>query len=363
MMHKLYLLTLSCILTMQCFSQYSEQFQKIISYETCKGLVDTVKENWEYDLVKDYYNSGFAAPNRGNTYIILPCIRGVDKNDIEILFGKPNYSSTLLWRYYTSPPDHYEYVESYLSVSFQSGKVNDIWITNCNGARNEFLANWEYVIGHNYYKSGFTPAKQGKKDIDATCLEHIDQEGFELIFGKPNSGYTYSHMTAMKPMEWDDKGRKTSTKSRSSNKKTNLRYHTSPLDPQWGYPGSFMTVMFESITGEVVKMWETNCVGLMDSIETKWNYIDSLEYYKMNFDMVEMNLYSECLLPIDSNEVVEIFGKPSARNPYYPTPQWRYYINPNKYEDEYKGSYLVFDFSKSGVLSSINLSFYTAPSH
>lgn len=362
-MYRLSVLTLFCAFTICCSGQYSEQFQKIISYKACESLIDTVKQNWKYKPTKNYCQNGFASSNPGKTYIILPCIKGVDKGDCEILFGKPNYSSNLLWRYHTSPPDHYEYVESYLSISFQSGKVKDIWITNCEGSRDEFLANWEYVIDHDYYKSGFTPAKFGKKDIDATCLEHIDQEGFEIIFGKPNSGYAYSHMTAMKPVEWDDKGKKTSTKSRSSNKKTNMRYHTAPLDSHWGLPGSYMTVMFESITGEVVKMWETNCIGLKDSIETKWNYVDSLDYYRMDFDMVEMNVYSECLLPIDSNEVVEIFGKPSSRNPNYPTPQWRYYINPNDDKDEYKGNFLVFDFSKEGVLFSIHLSFYTVPSH
>ena len=84
------------------FAQFSDEFQKIIETENCRTLLDSIKYNWKFNKKKNYYQSNllFKSPD---TLVLkqvnLPCIKGIKKDDIQILFGKPHKrgSRTARW--------------------------------------------------------------------------------------------------------------------------------------------------------------------------------------------------------------------------------------------------------------------------
>lgn len=150
--------SLFIVLTSHCFGQYSDEFLKITEYETCTTLIDSVKHNWAFNKKKNYYYSQFTPSELTTKWINFPCIRGIKKEDIKVLFGQPNVIiGKRLWKYYTAPPHKNGFANSYLSIHFNIyDRIDKISERNQKGVlkrqKKNWKQNWRYIDTLGYYQ-------------------------------------------------------------------------------------------------------------------------------------------------------------------------------------------------------------------
>ncbi len=218
--------------------------------------------------------------------------------------------------------------------------------TNCVGTGNYIANNWEYQTQQDYYKTSFNPVEQGVEKLEIPCINHIDRELFQNIFGTPNLSFIHSS-TLLKI----DKNNQNTVKP---NQKTRDRYYTSPhfvdnfdftlLEVDF-YPATQNHPVFNEI--RVI-----NCQNITDTIISRLSYIDSLGHYnytkKGEKDLLrDAQLYSSCFSEMDSSMVRTLFGKPSV---IINKTEWEYRLRGG----EQKGYSFKMSFNSNGTLSAIN---------
>ena len=349
------LCTLTTLLTvvLNSFGQYSKEFQTIVDYKSCRTLIDTVAKNWVLKENKKYYESNFTLKDTVSKEIILPCIRGVKRDDIKILFGAPSAESKNIWKYYTSPIDNNGFVESYLLIEFQNNRLTKITENNCAGTLQYINKNWKYAKARNYYKTSFTPDRQGIKKIEISCISKLDRHVFQNIFGEPHLAFKSKITTPMQKREWDDEGNEIQPEL-IDNQNIIYRYYTSRSPRE--YENNIMEVTFypANIYREAINRIETkNCQNIIDTIKARLSYIDSLDHYQYKSEnkfLNDVRLYSTCLYGMDTAAVIPIFGRPSVINKER---VWEYHTNDTNYDGQYRGNGMKLYFYENGTLSNI----------
>lgn len=355
----LFTLTILITLTSKCFGQFSDEFQKIIEYGTCKSLIDSINKNWSYNSKKECYESSFGITRNGTKEVQLPCVRGIKSEDVNLLFGNPNDKQGKYWVYYICAPEEKGVIESYLLIEHEYDRLKRISITNCVETTDYILANWRLLYDKGYYETSFTPVGLGIKELNMPCINQFDRELLQNILGKPNKSFTKKTLSPMQKVEWDDKGKQLPSKV-YDNSIIIDRYFTSLTNIN-NYDASFLEVTYypASSKGWVSnKIVAINCSNIIDSLRLRFQFNDSLKHYQYNrkwkneYTLVQdAQLYSSCLFGMDSSLVRQIIVKPSAISKER---EWEYRLTSRYDRSRFIGNGFKVIFNDDGTLLTVD---------
>jgi hypothetical protein len=291
-------------------AQYSKEFYSITAYESCKLLIDSVAKCWQATKVGSHYHSCFTPKNTSSKYIQLPCISGIKRSDIEILFGKPNSKYLETSIYFTSKPYKKWLPNSYVSMDFKNDRLTSIKETACPQT-NKFIANnFKYNKKTKKYKLALMPKHFGVDTIKNECLQQLSKEQFIHLFGKPTLKFSIkNNSSTLYKVEYDDKGNEIDL-IRPDKLISGLRYFNDTIGENQN-SGFEIKVMADASSASIIIY---NCNHAIDTIIKNWHFNSSQNYFNCKLSLTEIDLMSNCLFGMSLENIYKLFGKPNQEN-------------------------------------------------
>jgi hypothetical protein len=291
-------------------AQYSKEFYAITADESCKKLIDSVAKCWQATKDSTYYHSSFKPTNTNSKYIQLPCITGIKRSDIEILFGKPNSKYLETSIYFTSKTYKKWLPNSFVKMNFKNDRLNSIKETSCPQTNKFLTKNFIYNKKTKKYKLALMPKYFGVDTIKNECLQQLRKEQFIDLFGKPTLKFSKkNNSNTLYKVEYDDKGNEIEL-IRPDNSISGLRYFSDTIgeNKNSGFEIKVMT------DGSLASIIIYNCNHSIDTIKKNWQFNSSQNFFNCKLSLTEIDLMSNCLFGMSLENIYELFGKPNQEN-------------------------------------------------
>ena len=214
---------------------------------------------------------------------------------------------------------------------------------------------WKFKRSQDYYKTSFIPEKQGSQKIEFPCINKLNRNNFQLVFGIPHLSFEYQLRSGMQPVKFNDIGER--VEQEKLNTTVILDRYFTTKNREYGYENNMLEVRFyppRKYRPYINSMVAKNCENILDTLSSRLSFNDSLDYYqykkKREIFRKDVELYSSCLYGMDTIMAAKVFGKPSLIIKHN---EWEYRTSNYYQRGIYSGNGMTLLFNENGKLNSI----------